>query len=173
MLRHVSVPAKGYQSLPRGTSPCQGAQVPTKGSYSSPERDAGSQQRVMRTALNLEIFDIILHIFAVQSVNHVLMILAPGVIQLTLLNVTALDRVIRDLARDPRYSSILRMRTGVDPRSSGGSSPTVTQLLEKDPSNQGLPAQASSSQAGVSPAGQYPVDNIDFLYSSGSHIPSN
>ena len=77
------------------------------------------------------------------------MILAPGVIQLTLLNVTALDRVIRDLARDPRYSSILHMRTGVDTRSSGGSSSTITQLLEKDPSNQGLPAQASSSQAGV------------------------
>ena len=77
------------------------------------------------------------------------MILAPGVIQLTLLNVTTLDRVIRDLARDPRYSSILHMRTGVDTRSSGVSSSTVTQLLEKDPSAQGLPAQASSSQAGV------------------------
>ena len=70
------------------------------------------------------------------------MILAPGVIQLTLLNVPALDRVIR-------YSSILCMRTGVDTRSSGGSSSTVTQLLEKDPSDQGLPAQASLSQAGV------------------------
>ena len=41
------------------------------------------------------------------------------------------------------------MRTGVDTRSSGGSSSTVTQLLEKDPSDQGLPAQASPSQAGV------------------------
>ena len=78
------------------------------------------------------------------------MILAPGVIQLTLLNGTALDRVIRDLASDPSYSSILRMRTGVDTRSSGGSSSTVTQLLERDPSAQGPPAQASSSQAGAS-----------------------
>ena len=74
--------------------------------------------------------------FAVQSVNHVQIILAPGVIQLTLLDATALDRVIRDLARDPRYSSILHMRTGVDTRSSGGSSSTATQLLEKDPADQ-------------------------------------
>ena len=78
------------------------------------------------------------------------MILAPGVIQLTLLNATALDRIIRDLARDPRYSSILLLRTGVDTRSSGGYSSTVTQLLERDPSAQGPPAQASSSQAGAS-----------------------
>ena len=90
-----------HQSLPRDTSPHQGVLVPTKGSYGPPERDASPQQRVMRTAINLEIFDIILHIFAVQLVNHVLMNLASGVIQLTLLNVTALDRVIRDLARDP------------------------------------------------------------------------
>ena len=74
------------------------------------------------------------------------MILAPGVIQLTLLNATALDRIIRDLARDPRYSSILHLRTGVDTRSSGGYSSTVTQLLGRDPSAQGPPAQASSSQ---------------------------
>ena len=72
-----------------------------------------------------------------------------GVIQLTLLNTTALDRVIRGLARDPRYSSILRMRTGVDTRSSGGSSSTATQLLEKDSADQIPPAQATgSSQAG-------------------------
>ena len=142
------------QSSPRDTGPCQGVPVPTKGSCSPPERDASPCQRVMRTTHNLEIFDIILHIFAVQLVNHILMILAPGVIQLTLLNVTALDRVIRDLARDPRYSSILHMRTGVDTRSSGGSSSTVPQLLEKDPSDQGLPAQASSSQAGVTAEGE-------------------
>ena len=83
-------------------------------------------------------------------VNHVLMILAPGVIQLTLLNATALDRITRDLARDPRYSSILHLRTGVDTRSSSGHSSTVTQLLGRDLSAQGPSAQASSSQAGAS-----------------------
>ena len=88
--------------------------------------------------------------FTNSVVNHVLKILAPGVIQLTLLNATALDRIIRDLARDPRYSSILHLRTGVDTRSSSGHSSTVTQLLERDPSAQGPPAQASSSQAGAS-----------------------
>ena len=100
----------------------------------------------MRTALSLEISSIILHILVI---NHVLMILALGAIQLTLLNATALDRIIRDLARNPRYSSILHLRTVVDTRSSGGSSSTVTQLLERDPSAQGPPAQASSSQAGA------------------------
>ena len=40
------------------------------------------------------------------------------------------------------------MRTGVDTRSSGGSSSTAAQLLQKDPSDQVPPAQASSSQEG-------------------------
>ena len=61
--------------------------------------------------------------------------------QLTLLDATTLDRIIMDLARDPRYSSVLRMRTGVGTRSTGGPSSTPVQLLQKDP------AQASSSQA--------------------------
>ena len=134
------------RSLPRDTSPHQRVPVPAKGSYGPPKRDTSPQQRVVRTALSLEISSIILHILVV---NHVLMILAPGVIQLTLLNATVLDRIIRDLARNPRYSSILHLRTGVDTRSSGGSSSTVTQLLERDPSAQGPPAQVSSSQAGA------------------------
>ena len=83
--------------------------------------------------------------YAVPSVNHVQIILALGVIQLTLLDAATLDRVIRGLARDPRYSSILCMRTGVDTRSSGGSSSTATQLLEKDSSDQVPPAQVTSS----------------------------
>ena len=134
-----------HQSPPRDAGPHQGTWVPTKG---TPVPAKGSpQQRVMRTTLSLGISSIILYILVV---NHVLMILAPGVIQLTLLNATALDRIIRDLARDPRYSSILCLRTGVDTRSSGGYSSTVTQLLERNPSAQGPPAQASSSQAGAS-----------------------
>ena len=81
-------------------------------------------------------------------VHFGLILLAPGVIQLTLLDATTLDRIIMDLARDPRYSSVLHMRTGVDTRSTGGSSSTSTQLLQKDPSDQVPPAQASASHAG-------------------------
>ena len=66
---------------------------------------------------------------------------APGVIQLTLLDATTLDRIIMDLARDPRYSSVLQMRTGVGTRSTGGPSSTPVQLLQENP------IQASSSQA--------------------------
>ena len=141
------VPTKGHRSLPKGTGPHQRVPAPTRGSYGPPKRDAGPQHRVVRTALSLGISSIILHILVI---NHALMILAPGVIQLTLLNATALDRIIRDLARDPRYSSILCLRTGVDTRSSGGYSSTVTQLMERDPSAQGPPAQSGSSQAGAS-----------------------
>ena len=65
---------------------------------------------------------------------------APGVIQLTLLDATTLDRIVMDLARDPRYSSVLQMRTGVGTRSTGGPSSTPTQLLQENP------VQASSSQ---------------------------
>ena len=136
------------RSPPKGTGPCQGVPVPAKGSYGPPKRDVSPRQRVARTAFSFWSFSLV--ISHIPVVNHVLMILAPGVIQLTLLNATALDRIIRDLARDPRYSSILHLRTGVDTRSSSGYSSTVTQLLGRDPSAQGLPAQASSSQAGAS-----------------------
>ena len=137
----VLVPAKGYQSLPRGTGPRQGE-------LRSSKQGCWSLTKVVRTAFSFWSFSLVIsHILVV---NHVLMILAPGVIQLTLLNATALDRIIRDLARDPRYSSILHLRTGVDTRSSSGHSSTVAQLLGRDPSAQGPPAQASSSQEGAS-----------------------
>ena len=54
-----------------------------------------------------------------------------------------------DLARDLRYSSVLRMRTGVGTRSTGGLSSTPVQLLQKDP------VQASSSQA------EPPAENVN------------
>ena len=137
----MPVPAKGCQSPPRGAGPHQGE-------LRSSKQGHRSLTRVARPAfIFLEFF---ISNFTNSVVNHVLIILAPGVIQLTLLNATALDRIIRDLARDPRYSSILHLRTGVDTRSSSGHSSTVTQLLERDPSAQGPPAQASSSQAGAS-----------------------
>ena len=86
------------------------------------------------------------------NINCVQIIVAPGVIQLTLLDATSLDGIIRDLSRDPRYTSILCTRTGMDTRSGGGSSSTATQLLEKDSADQVHPSQqakaASSSQAG-------------------------
>ena len=66
---------------------------------------------------------------------------APGVIQLTLLDATTLDRIIMDLARDQRYSSVLQMRTGVGTRSTGDPSSTLVQLLQANP------VPASSSQA--------------------------
>ena len=148
MLKHASVPdkgipvpAKGYRSPPRGTGPHQGE-------LRSSKQGCQSLTRVARTAFSFWSFSLV--ISRILVVNHVLMILAPGVIQLTLLNATALDRIIRDLARDPRYSLILHLRTGVDTRSSSGHSSTVTQLLGRDPSAQGPPAQASSSQAGAS-----------------------
>ena len=150
----IPVPAKGIRSPPRGTVPAKGILVPAKGHRSPPRGYRSSKQghrsltRVARPAfISLEFF---INNFTNSAVNHVLIILAPGVIQLTLLNATALDRIIRDLARNPRYSSILHLRTGVDTRSSIGHSSTVTQLLERDPSVQVPPAQASSSQAGAS-----------------------
>ena len=148
MLKHASVPDKGCWSPPRGTGPCQGGTGPHQGELQSSKQGCQSPTRVARTAFSFWSFSLVIsHILVV---NHVLMILAPGLIQLTLLNATALDRIIRDLARDPRYSSILHLRTGVDTRSSSGHSSTVTQLLGGDPSAQGPPAQASSSQAGAS-----------------------
>ena len=74
---------------------------------------------------------------------------ALGVIQLTLLDATNLDRIVMDLARDPRYSSVLRMRTGVGTRSTGGPSSTPVQLLQENP------VQASSSQA------EPPAENVN------------
>ena len=126
----MPVPAKGYQSPPRVIA------VLWRGTPVSDRWFRGP----------LLIFDSVTSIYyAVPSVNHVQIILALGVIQLTLLDAAPLDRVIRGLARDPRYSSILHMRTGVDTRSSGGSSSTATQFLEKDSSDQIPPAQAMSS----------------------------
>ena len=59
------------------------------------------------------------------------LILAPGVIQLTLLDGASIDRQIRQLARDPRYSTVLTMRPGVATRSSSDSA--TTQLIPRDP----------------------------------------
>ena len=134
-------PTRGYRSPPRGTGPHQGE-------LRSSKQGCQSLTRVARPAFSF--LEFLIGNFTNPVVNRVLIILAPGVIQLTLLNATALDRIIRDLARDPRYSSILHLRTGVDTRSSSGHSSTVTQLLGRDPSAQGPPAQASSSQAGAS-----------------------
>ena len=96
------------------------------------------------------------------DINCVQILVAPGVIQLTLLNATSLDRIITDLSRDPRYASMLCIRTGMDTRSSGGSSLTATQLLEKDPADQAHPSQhaqaASSSQAGDNGSDTRPPD---------------
>ena len=59
------------------------------------------------------------------------LILAPGVIQLTLLDGTSIDRQIRQLARDLRYSTVLAIRPGVATRSSSDSA--TTQLIPRDP----------------------------------------
>ena len=143
----IPVPTKGYGPRQGDTGPRQGAPVPARG-YRSSKQGHRSLTRVVRPAfISLKFF---ISNFTNSVVNHVLIILAPGVIQLTLPNATALDRIIRDLARDPRYSSILHLRAGVDTRSSTGHSSTVTQLLERDPSVQVPPAQASLSQAGAS-----------------------
>ena len=58
------------------------------------------------------------------------MILAPGVIQLTLLDGATVDRQIRQLSRDPRYSTVLTVRPGVATRSTGASD--GPQLINKD-----------------------------------------
>ena len=50
---------------------------------------------------------------------------------MTLLDGASIDRQIRQLARDPRYSTVLTMRPGVATRSSSDSA--VIQLISRDP----------------------------------------
>ena len=50
---------------------------------------------------------------------------------MTLLDGASIDRQIRQLARDPRYSTVLTMRPGVATRSSSDSA--TTQLIPRDP----------------------------------------
>ena len=71
------------------------------------------------------------------------MILAPGVIQLTLLDGRSIDRQIMQLARDPRYSTVLTVRPGVTTTSTGVSD--GAQLINRDPAQ---PAAQVSSQSG-------------------------
>ena len=122
--------------------------VPAKGNCGPPKRDIGPHQMGMKTVFNYDSLTQSFTYFTAWFSQFGIIILAPGVIQLTLLDATTLDRIIMDLARDPRYSSVLHMRTGMDTRSSGGSSSTAAELLQWSPSDQGPPAQASSSQAG-------------------------
>ena len=71
------------------------------------------------------------------------LILAPGVIQLTLLDGRSIERQIKQLARDPTYSTVLTVRPGVTTRSTGASD--GAQLINRDPAQ---PAAHFSSQSG-------------------------
>ena len=73
-----------------------------------------------------------------------MLILAPGVIQLTLLDGASIDRQIRQLARDPRYSTILTIRPGVATRSSSDSTPI--QPISRDSSQPVTQVSECSSQ---------------------------
>ena len=91
---------------------------------------------------------IFIHIFkqfpiTMLSVTLYLLILAPGVIQLTQLDDRSIERQIMQLARDPRYSTVLTVRSGVNTRSTGASD--GTQLINRDPAQ---PAAQVSSQSG-------------------------
>ena len=74
--------------------------------------------------------------------------LAPGVIQLTLLDGASIDRQIRQLARDPRYSTVLTMRPRVTTRSSSDNN--VTQLISRDPSQPAAQISEQLSQPAAS-----------------------
>ena len=67
---------------------------------------------------------------------------------MTLLDGASIDRQIRQLARDPRYSTVLTMRPGVTTRSSSDS--TVTQLISRDPSQPAAQISEQPSQPAAS-----------------------
>ena len=77
------------------------------------------------------------------SVTLYRLILAPGVIQLTVLDGRSIERQIMQLARDPRYSTVLTVRSGVTMRSTGASD--GAQLINRDPTQ---PAAQVSLQSG-------------------------
>ena len=67
---------------------------------------------------------------------------------MTLLDGASIDRHIKQLARDPRYSTVLTMRPGVSTRSSSDS--TVTQLISRDPSQPAAQISEQPSQPAAS-----------------------
>ena len=67
---------------------------------------------------------------------------------MTLPDGASIDTQIRQLARDPRYSTVLTMRSGITTRSSSDS--TVTQLISRDPSQPAAQISEPPSQPAVS-----------------------
>ena len=67
---------------------------------------------------------------------------------MTLLDGASIDRQIRQLARDPRYSTVLTMRPGVTTRSSSDSN--VTQLISRDTSQPAAQISEQPSQPAAS-----------------------
>ena len=118
-------------------SPTEGRRSPREGLRSltrvmqSPREGYWSFNIVGGLVLNLTIFSIKIPSITL-GYTWCWLILAPGVIQLILLDGASIDRQIRQLARDPRYSTVLTMRPGVATRSSSDSN--VTQLISRDPS---------------------------------------
>ena len=90
-------------------------------------------------------------------------ILAPGVIQLTLLDGRSLERQIMQLARNPMFSTVLTVRSGFNTRSTGASD--GVQLINRDPtqsaaqvsSQSGQPATPQSSGNGATGAPVLPI----------------
>ena len=67
---------------------------------------------------------------------------------MNLLDGASIDRQIRQLARDPRYSTVLTMRPGVATRSSSDSN--VTKLISRDPSQPAAQISEQPSQPAAS-----------------------
>ena len=69
---------------------------------------------------------------------------------MTLLDAATVDRQIRQLSRDPRYSTVLTVRPGVVTRTTGASD--GAQLINKDPVQPAAQPPTQSGQPSISQA---------------------